>query len=308
MYGKFSLFVIMRCNIGITGVGFPSMKRILCVFVLLARLAIAAPAQSSDDQLQGRLIDRVLGDYQRGDYTPFLQEMDAIYREKSRTGEYRGLLEERKNRATCFSQATTVNRRDVFKERVHSLVESEMRALAEICINHAEDTFSREVKDMIFFAFSPREQASLDYLHELSRKFKGDGATPLENKLINIDVEFWLKELSLDMARTQDIIDPSTCQLQHIVLQMEKLKQMQEVCGADEFGDAKTREFIQIAHALMPKVHAISITRKRLISLGRGMVEPKTQVEKEMKAIEAKHIEEGQALIQECFPGNVGSR
>jgi len=284
------------------------MKKILCVLLLLARFAVAEYSQICDNKSPKELIDRVLGEYHRGDYNHFLREMDAIYQEKSKAGEYRDLLEGRKTRADCFAQKVVTGRGDVFQERVRTLVEAEMRALAEVCINHSEDTFSREVKEMIFLTFSPQEQASLDYLHELGRKFKGDGVTPLENKLINIDMEFWLKELSLDMAKAQNMIDPSTWQLQHIILQMEKLKQMSEACNSDEFGDVKTKELIRTASNLMPKVHVVSITRQRLTSLGRGRVEPKTQVEKEMKAIEAKHIEEGQALIQECFPDSIGSR
>jgi hypothetical protein len=284
------------------------MKKLLLIPLIMASFAFASTSKTPDSQeptakTELKLIDEVLSDYRSGNYTSFLKRMDATYREENKKWKYNSALEERKKLST-YVQDYGKEKTDVFKTKMHALVEAQDRELADICINYPDETFSREVRDLVFFTPSPKEQASLDYLHGLSYKFKGDGITPLENKLINIDTEFWLKELSLGVAKAQNKIDQATYQKQHIVLQIEKLKQMKDACSADEYGDTKTQELVTTACNLMPKVHAASVTRKHLIALGLGKIQPKNQAEKEMQAIVAKHIEKEQALIKEYFPND----
>ena len=282
------------------------MKKLLLIPLLMASFAFGSTTKNTDPQTlqvqtEQKLIDEVMNDYRDGSYTSFLKRMDATYREGNKKWEYNSALEERKKLSSLvqdFGQEKT----DAFKTKMHVLVEAQDRELADVCINNPDETFSREVRDMVFFTPSPKEQASLDYLHGLSYKFKGDGVTPLENQLINIDTEFWLKELSLGVAKAQNKVDAATYQKQHIVLQMEKLKQMREACETDEYGDIKTQELVKTAYNLMPKVHASSVTRKHLIALGQGKIAPKTQSEKEMQAIVAKYTEKEQALVKEYFP------
>jgi len=282
------------------------MKKLLFIPLLMASFAFGSTTKDPDPQAlqvqtEQKLIDEVMNDYRNGGYTSFLKKMDATYREGNKKWEYNSALEERKKLST-YVQDFGQEKTDSFKTKMHVLVEAQDRELADVCINNPDEKFSREVKDMVFFTPSPKEQASLDYLHGLSYKFKGDGVTPLENKLINIDTEFWLKEISLGVAKAQNKIDPETYQKQHIVLQIEKLKQMKEACDTDEYGDIKTQELVKTAYNLMPKVHASSVTRKHLIALGQGKIEPKTQSEKEMQAIVAKYTEKEQALVKEYFP------
>ena len=156
-------------------------------------------------------------------------------------------------------------------------LEQQNRELAEICISFPNEKLSREVRDMVFFSPSSYQQECLEFFHGLNYKFKGDGKTPLENQLINIDIEFWLKELSLGVAKTEGKVDTIKYKKQRFVLQMEKLKKMKELCENDKFGDVTSQEKIKIAAELAPKVFASSLTRKHLHDLDQGLIEPKTE-------------------------------
>lgn len=282
------------------------MKKFLLIPLLMGSFTFASTEEVSENpspqfQSEQKLIDEVLTDYREGRYSSFLKKMDRTYQEGNKKWEYNSVLEERKKLSTMV-QDYGREKADDFKTKMHALMEAQDRELANVCINHPDEKFSREVRDMVFFSPSPEEQDSLDYLHELSYKFKGDGKTPLENKLIAIDTEFWLKDLSLGVAKAQNKVDTETFQKQHIVLQMEKLSKMREACEADEFGDIKTQALVKGACALMPKVHASAVTRQHLMALGQGKIEPRTETEKEMQAVIAKYLEKEQALIQNYFP------
>jgi len=282
------------------------MKKFILIPLLMASFIFATANEPSDSQTpqvqtEQKLIDEVLSDYRDGRYNSFLKRMDSTYQKENKKWEYNTVLEERKKLST-YVHDYSQEKPDDFKTKMHALVETQDRELAEVCINHPNEKFSREVRDMVFFTPSPKEQKSLDYIHSLSYKFKGDGATPLENKLINIDTEFWLKGLSLSVVRVQNKIDVETFQKQHIVLQMEKLKLMIEACDADEYGDIKTQEHVNTAYDLIPKINASSLTRKYLMALGQGKAEPRTESEKKMQVIVAKYMEKEQSLVQKYFP------
>jgi len=190
---------------------------------------------------------------------------------------------------------------DLFKKEIATLHEAQNRELIEICICNPKDKISSEVRDMVFFTPNAHEQESIDYIHKLGNKFKGDGTTPLENRLINVDTEFWLKELSLGVVLTQKQIDPETFQKKYLVIQMEKMKQMQDACQGD-FVDMKIKSYVDTASQVLPKVKASASTQQYLTSLGRGKTAPKNSTEKEMQVIMTNYLQKEEALIQKHFP------
>lgn len=288
------------------------MKKFLLVPMIAAALTL--PLMAEEETVQNtqvteqvsqetpKLIDEVLADYRSGKYSNFLKEADSTYEEGNKKWEYNSLLEERKKLSSVVNDYQS-DKTDHFKKEIAALHDKQDREMVEVCLKRPEEAISREVRDMVFFTPSQEEQKSLDYLHSLSHKFKGDGTTPLENKLINIDTEFWLKSISLSVALTQNKVDPETYQKKHLVLQLEKIKQMQVACGGD-LVDVKIKGYIDTAAAVLPKVQASATTRKHLNALAQGKVTPQNDVEKELQTIGAKYLKEEQALMEKHFPNS----
>lgn len=287
------------------------MKKFLLVPMIAA--ALTFPLVGEEDTIsveqvkseqvapaQQKLIDEVLADYRAGRYNNFLKSIDASYQEKNKKWEFNGVLEERKKLSEMITDYQG-SKEDAFKKEIGALHEAQNRELVEVCLSNPNDKISSEVRDMVFYSPTPHEKESIDYIHQLSHKFKGDGTTPLENKLINIDTEFWLKGLTLSVALTQGKVDPETFQKQSLVLQMEKMKQMQEACQGD-LVDVKIKSYVDTAAQVLPKVKASSTTRQYLTSLGRGKIAPKNETEMEMQKIMAKYMEKEDTLIQKHFP------
>ena len=184
---------------------------------------------------------------------------------------------------------------------INQLHQAQDQELIEICLNNPNEKISHEVRDMIFFTPSKQEEESIEFIHGLSLKFKGDGVTPIENKLINIDTEFWLKGLSLEIAKSQNKMDDKTYQKQYLVLQLEKIKQMEEACQGD-LVDVKIKSYVDTASSVIPKVYASAATRKHLTALGKGKIAPKSATEKQMQAVMEKYLQKEEALIEKHFP------
>lgn len=252
--------------------------------------------------VQQKLIDEVMSDYHSGKYKGFLKRVDSDYKDANKKWEYNDALQERKRLSQMIHDYHSP-KEDQYKKEVEAIVELQDQELIEVCLRHPNEKVSREVRDMVFFTPSQREQEALDYLDSLGKKFKGDGISPLENRLIRIDTEFWLKGLSLGIALSQNKIDKETYQRQAFVLEIEKLKQMEVAC-VEEGQDAKIQQNITLAARVLPKVQAAATTRKTLIALGEEKLSPKSETEKQLQAVMAKSLKKQEALVQKYFSSN----
>lgn len=246
-----------------------------------------------------KLVDRIMEGYKEGKYRSFLNQMHSQHEEASKKWEYNGVLEDRKKLSTLV-QDFNAPAAEELKNNVNKLHEEQNRELVDLCLKEADSELSREIKEMVFFTPSKEQQASLDYLASLATKFKGDGKTPVENKLISIDTEFWLKMLSLDILLTQKKIDADTYKEQRLVLQMEKLNQMKEACQEPDV-DLQVKNAIETAYEVYPKVQAVSWTRQHLNHLATGKISPQNETEQKIKDIVVKYNEKENALISKHF-------
>ena len=286
------------------------MKKFLLVSFVAASLMLPLIAKEDTTKTESvkseqvapseqKLIDEVLSDYREGRYNNFLNSINASYKEKSKNWEFNSALEERKKLSEMVTDYQG-EKGDDFKKDIAALHEAQNRELVEVCIDNPREKISSEVRDMVFFSPNPHELESIEYVHQLSNKFKGDGVTPLENKLINIDTEFWLKGLSIGVALTQGQIDQVTFQKQYLVLQVEKIKQMKDACQGD-LVDVKIKSYIDTAAEVLPKVKASASTRQYLTALGREKVAPKCDAEKEMQEIMTNYLQKEDALVEKHF-------
>ncbi len=246
-----------------------------------------------------RWMDQIFSNYKAGLYRDFLKQTDEQYQKSNKKWEYNSLLEERK-KLSSFVRDFDSQKTDPFKAKIKGLNEAKERELIDVCLSEKSTSLTREVKEMIFFTPSHHETESLNFIHTISSKFKGDGATPIENKLINIDIEFWLKMLSLDVLLTEKKIDQKSYQEKRVVLELEKLSQMKEAC-MDKNVDSKTKSYIDTACKIYPKMRSASLTRKYLNNLVTGKIKPTNQAEEKMKTIGIKYAEKEKALVKSHF-------
>ncbi|MCP5506640.1 MAG: hypothetical protein H7A38_07150 [Chlamydiales bacterium] len=287
------------------------MKKFLLVPMLA--LSLTLPLVGSEETAQNepvtveqtlspqqKLIDAVLADYRAGKYNNFLKQSDEDYKDSEKKFAHNDLLEQRKKLSTMvhdYGNEKTTS----LQEKITALHNAEHRELMKICLKHPNEKISSEVRDMIFFSPSKKEQESIEYIHGLSLKFKGDGLSPIENKLIAIDTEFWLKNMALEIAHVQKKTDQDSFEKKALVLQLEKIKQMQEACKGD-LTDVKIKSYVETAATVLPKVYASSATHKHLLALGRGKVAPSTPAEQEMQGVVAKYLEKEAALTEKAYP------
>ncbi|MDJ0651714.1 MAG: hypothetical protein QNJ27_01695 [Simkaniaceae bacterium] len=266
-------------------------------------LAQSEPVQSRQiASPEQKMIDEVLYDYHAGKYNNFLKKVDDEHREAEKKWKNNDLLEQRKKLSSMIHDYG-IDKADAFKQKIAALHHARDQELIEIALNHPNERISREVRDMIFFCPSKHEEESIAFIHNLGTKFKGDGVTPIENKLIQIDTEFWLKSLSLEIASTQNKMDEETFQKRYLVLQIEKIKQMSEACKGD-LVEGKIKSLVDTASTVLPKVYASASTRKHLTALGKDKTAPQTPAEKELQAIMVKYLEKEEVLTQKFFPSS----
>ena len=261
-------------------------------------LSHAAKVQTSE-QTTIRWVDQILSNYNAGHYQNFLKQADDQYQKSNKAWKYNALLEERKKLSSLVKDFDS-QKTDTFKIKIKGLNEAKERELIDLCLCEKSTPLTREVKEMIFFTPSRHEVESLNFIHNIGSKFKGDGSSPIENKLINIDIEFWLKIFSLDVLLTENKIDQKNYQEKRIVLEFEKLHQMKEACMGKNVS-AKIKDYIDTAYKVYPKTCSASLTRKYLNDLVTGKVAPANQTEEKIKAIGVKYTEKEKALIKRHF-------
>ena len=252
---------------------------------------------------QLKMIEDVLADYRAGRYYSFLKRSDEDFQKSQKEWNHTAFLEERKKLSEVALSHHAVDKKSDLKQKILALQDSKERELLDIALNHPDEKISREVRDMIFFSPSKEEEKSLEFIHQLSLKSKGDGNSPIENQLIAIDTEFWLKTLSLEIAKTQNKIDYETFQKQLFVLHLEKIKQMKNACK-ENGSDQQIKAHVEIASEILPRLYASAATRKYLHALGRGKISPKNPLEKRCQGVIIKYLQKEEDLIEKHFAQN----
>lgn len=244
-------------------------------------------------------IETVLKEYQEGKYKNFLEKQHKSYEESHKKWEYNGMLEKRKQLSSLVYDPLKKEGKkeeNSYKEKLLVLEKKIDKELLEICLAHPHDPLCHSVKEMLSFTPSTQEKEALAFLDTIARKYKGEGVTPLENKLINIDTEFWLKALSLDISLTENKIDSLTHKKGCFVLALEKLTSMKKACDMSEEGKHFTSHIEKVSQ-LYPKMQTVSLTRKHLLSLGEGKAFPQNELEVRIQKVMKSYLEEEKKLI-----------
>ncbi len=276
------------------------MKK-LFILSLLALGCMAQAPLSSGQALGNQWSQDIATSYKEGDYQKFLNDLDADYQNHKKNWKFDDLLENRKKIADVtkqFESSPAINEKDLeLQEKVNLLKEKRNRKLMKLCTSNPHEEISQTIRNTIFFTLSEKEEQSLSFVNQLETKFKGEGKSPLENKLIDLDIEYWLKGLHLGTKIATDKLTPEDYARKLLVLKLEKLKRMEEICQNDE----ELREHFTTVRSVLPRLQGAKYDENILKGLGKGKIEPKNDVEKKVKVIMTTYLEEKKALITSSF-------
>ena len=246
------------------------------------------------------LVDEVMQEFNTGKYKDFLSGLDKQWSKDQTEFKMNSLLDERKKLANLPSK----NPKDTeaYSLASENLLKQRDQALIDLCMSYPTSPESTSVKNMIFLTLSAEQKKSLDYLYSLKLKFKGDGKTPLENELIRLDVEYWLKSLSLDAATLEQKDPLNVAVKKQVALELEKLEKMKDAALKDP--DSAAGHAILVAYGVYPKHKAVLLEEARLNLLAKGLVAPTSPFEEKAKTIMQSFNEKHLSLVNKYFPSN----
>ena len=149
---------------------------------------------------------------------------------------------------------------------------------------YPDDPLCQEILSLHAFQLSKEDKKCLQTLCSLRNKFKGDGKSPLENRLIELDLQYGLKERALSEVYQEGRLAFEEFQKKSFSLQEERVKEMKE--AAMKHGeDQELSCFIEKASSFLPKLEILFFTREHLHALGRGKMAPKSEAERELQKV-----------------------
>ena len=246
------------------------------------------------------LVDEVVQEFNEGKYRSFLSRLDKQWAKDRTEFQMNSLLDERKKVASLPSK--NPKEAESYAKASEIILKERDQALIELCMNSPASPESTSIKNMIFLTLSADQRKSLDYLYSLKLMFKGDGKTPLENELINLDVEYWLKSRSLDVATLEQKESLETSLKKQLALDLEKLEKMKDAALKDP--DSAAGHAILVAYGVYPKYKAVLLEESRLNLLAKGMIAPDSPFEEKAKKVMQSFNEKHLQLVSKYFPSN----
>ncbi len=239
-------------------------------------------------------ISRLVKEYNAGEHKSFLEKADSLYRKKRDKWQYDKLLDTRKQ----FSQLVlnkTSQKSEPFEQAKRMLKKKRDIELTEVITNHPNFSIVKPIKNVVFFLLTPDEKEALQLLDHLSQFFEGEGGGELQKRLVNLDVEYGLKQSELFANTTlswTEVLD------KWFILEWDKLQRMIEL--SDKHGACDTKTQLSLASAALMKQIAYSCD-EHLLELVKGM-QPKNVAEQKTKQILATFAKEQHQLTATFFP------
>jgi hypothetical protein len=246
------------------------------------------------------LVDEVMKEFNDGKYKQFFSRLDKQFEKDRNEFQMNSLLNERKKVASLPSKHP--KDAESYAKAADTLLKDRDQALIDLCMSYPTSAETTSVKNMIFLTLSADQKQSLDYLYSLKFKFKGDGKTPLENELIKLDVEYWLKSLSLDAATLKQNVSLETTMKQQVALDLEKLDKMKDAALKDP--NSAAGHAILVAYGVYPKYKAMLLEENRLNLLAKGQIAPQSPFEEKAKGVMQSFNEKHLELVNKYFPSN----
>ncbi|MCH9614690.1 MAG: hypothetical protein SP1CHLAM54_13460 [Chlamydiia bacterium] len=281
-------------------------------FMLVPFIAVAAlfanntPKDIADQDFKSSesRMETAIKKFNSDDYKKFLANLDDAYQKARSSWDYDDLLEQRKEVARLPKEAFNVSDKTV-QEGDEKLLKIRNNALIEACLAMPSYPESASIRHMIFFSPSTAQKTALNYLYSLKQKFHGDGKTPLENVLINLDMEYWLKSLSLETEGLKSKMDPELLKERHLALDLERVEKMKDAALADPNTDEAKQ--IMEAYVVFPKHKEVLVEEDHLYRLAKGHVLPQNPLEEKAKEIMTAYLDSKDKLVRDHFQGKSNS-
>lgn len=159
-------------------------------------------------------------------------------------------------------------------------------SLLELCSQYRNDPFAQEILTSLNFSLTPKEQKSIDYVANLSNKFLGDGESPLENALIRLDTEYWLKKIALTSALARGQFNPTDFRDNMIALELEKMRLMETACENTPYPDTSIASHVITTSILAPQLQALQWANVAILKQAKHAHEhQETPFEQELSAL-----------------------
>lgn len=280
------------------------MRRFFLVpfIAVAALLANNSPKDITDQEFKSRetRMEAAIKKFNSDEYKSFLAKLDRSYQKERALWKHDELLEQRKEVANLPKEAFNVSDETLQKED-EKLLKKRNDALIEACLSMPSYPESASIRHMIFFSPSPSQKNALSYLHSLKKKFYGDGKSPLENVLIELDMEYWLKNLSLETEGLKSQMDLELLKERHLALDLERVEKMKDAALADP--NSEEAKKIMDAYAVFPKHKEVLVEEDHLYRLAKGHVLPQNPLEEKAKEIMTAYLDSKDKLVRDHFQG-----
>jgi|GEM_PF-3570479 len=238
-----------------------------------------------------------------GEYKTFLENAEKTYKKNMKSHTYDSFLEARRDTlkmSASMKEAENNAPSSEYEKKSDALLSKRDQKLSDLIVSHDSELLAQSLKNSVFFDFSDDQKSSLQMYFDLHNKFKGDGTSPLENELIAIDTEFWLKQRDLDMAHIKGKHTNEEYAKYALVLEFAKLDAMKNAALKEP--STKLAHAILVTHAVYPTQAAIVHDQKMLVKLGEGKLSSNSPFEKKLQGIMKQYVQDRTELTAKYFP------
>jgi hypothetical protein len=212
-------------------------------------------------QLGTEVIQTIRESYTGGSYSKFLEKMDSDYAAAKKESALEGLIEIRKEGARAQIHPE-------FARSYRVIQDAKNQQLLEAVKGASDSTFVQKVQSAASGA-----PALDETILAICGKAPGSGKNDDENRLIDIDLEYYYKGIHLDSSNASDRRE------KHMVLEMEKADLMLK--ASKNFEDKTLKAAVEKNRASLDERLARNYDMMDLNDLARGKIKPTTPAEKE---------------------------
>lgn len=212
-------------------------------------------------------VEKVREDFQAGAYKEFLNGMDRDYAAAKKSNGLEGLIELRKENT----------RAQIHPEFAHSfrVIQEERNKQLLEAIDNDDSLIAQKVRSAA--AAQPTREESLISLYG---KVPGSGKNSDENRLIDLDLEYYYKAIHLDAMSGMSLQEKKD---KHLALEMDKMARMLK--ASQSFEDKKLKAAVERDASTLDVRLMRNYDMSDLNALARGKIKPVSPLEEKVASI-----------------------
>ncbi len=226
-------------------------------------------------QIGGDSIALIRVAFDNGEYAEFLDEMDRSFRDAKDNKKLEGLIEMRGASLPEIDQKKW--------EELSSQLETEKNKGLLKAIGDENSPFAQKVKSAATDSLSPEERNAFLLLTKLRAMAPAAGKNSDENQLIDFDLEYEFKMLSLNIPLVKGQTAAPALREKQTALRMEKMKKMAE--AAKTFQDESLKKTVLSASSKLDEYLAQSWDRADLQKLAKNKKQAANPTEEKVASI-----------------------